>query len=84
MSEYIEFAVRVPKDEADSFIARFGKSNVKILGFLLGEEIVRCRDCKRATIDQGDHDYREPLWCSLHRMDVPPDGFCAWGERRGV
>ena len=49
---------------------------------LTDEEIVRCRDCKRATIDQGDHDYREPLWCGLHRMDVTLDGFCAWGERR--
>lgn len=43
--------------------------------------IVRCRDCKRMTIDKRDHDYREPLWCSLFRMDVNPDGFCAWGER---
>lgn len=50
----------------------------------LGEEIVRCKDCKRVTIDQGDHDYREPLWCGLHRMDVCLDGFCAWGERRNA
>lgn len=44
--------------------------------------IVRCRDCKRVTIDQGDHDYREPLWCGLFRTDVSLDGYCAWGKRR--
>lgn len=44
------------------------------------ERIVRCRDCKHATIDQGDHDYREPLWCGFHRMDVALDGFCKWGR----
>lgn len=45
-------------------------------------QVVRCRDCKRVTIDQGDHDYREPLWCGLFHIDVSLDGFCAWGERR--
>ena len=83
MSEYIEFAVRVPKDEADSFIARFGKGNVRILGFLLGEEVVRCRDCKRFSLDNSDHDYRTGWWCKRWYTDmVKPDGFCAWGERR--
>lgn len=48
------------------------------------ERIVRCKDCKRVTIDQGDHDYREPLWCGLHRMDVCLNGFCAWGERKAA
>ena len=41
-------------------------------------EIVRCRDCKRWTADD----------CEWNRfLDDPeidePDGFCAWGERRG-
>ena len=47
------------------------------------EEIVRCRDCKRFSLDNSDHDYRSGWWC--HRWDtdmVKPDGFCAWGERR--
>lgn len=86
MTEYIEFAVRMPIGEADRFIARFGKGNVRILGFLLGEEIVRCRDCKP---------YSEHEWiiatdvsdvCHLWHgkpTKVEPDGFCAWGERRG-
>lgn len=49
----------------------------------MDQEIVRCKDCRRATIDQSDHDYREPLWCELFRTDVKLDGFCAWGSRRG-
>lgn len=69
MSEYIEFAVRVPKDDVDLFVTRFGRKNVKILGYLLGEEIVRCRDCKFK-------------WnCSVPYC-FKPSGFCAWGERR--
>lgn len=54
------------------------------LRFWLHERIVRCRDCKRVTIDQGDHDYREPLLCGLFHIDVSLDGFCAWGERKEV
>ena len=91
MSEYIEFAVRVPKDKADSFIARFGKGNVRILGFLLGEEIVRCRDCEH---------YRKHKWFKVvvgtplgtdisdvcmffaDGCKVEPNGFCAWAVKR--
>lgn len=45
-------------------------------------EVVRCKDCKHATIDQSDHEYREPLWFGLFNIDVSLDGFCAWGKRR--
>lgn len=51
-------------------------------GHLKVDEVVRCCDCERMTIDQGDHDYREPLWCGFFRMDVSLDGFCKWGKRR--
>lgn len=53
-------------------------------GAKLHEPIVRCRDCKYAEIDQSDHEYREPLWCDFHRMDVKPGNFCAWGKRKGA
>lgn len=47
------------------------------------EEIVRCRDCKRFSLDNSDHDYRSGWWCHRWNTDmVKPDGFCAWGERR--
>ena len=46
-------------------------------------EIVRCRDCKRFSLDNSDHDYRSGWWCHRWNTDmVNPDGFCAWGERR--
>ena len=45
-------------------------------------EIVRCRDCKRFSLDNSDHDYRSGWWCHRWNTDmVKPDGFCAWGER---
>ena len=47
------------------------------------EEIVRCRDCKRFSLDNSDHDYRSGWWCHRWNTDmVRPNGFCAWGERK--
>lgn len=47
------------------------------------EEIVRCGDCKRFSLDNSDHDYRSGWWCHRWNTDmVKPDGYCAWGERR--
>lgn len=42
------------------------------------ERIVRCRDCERA-LDGATCG----IWCMEHRRQVEPDGFCAWGDRRG-
>lgn len=54
----------------------------------LGEEIVRCKDCK--------HSFKDGALCNLFASwipvaggdeyaelpaDVEPNGFCAWGER---
>lgn len=53
-----------------------GSSGHMVLGE--SERVVRCRDCERAL---GD-----PLcdvWCMEHHRWAEPDGFCAWGERRG-
>ena len=44
------------------------------------EEIVRCRDCKHLMSNNRcnlQDDYNE-----FHWLDVEPNGFCAWGERR--
>ena len=44
------------------------------------ERIVRCRDCKMGN----ECDYpRGELWCVKMAEYVTPDGFCAWGERKG-
>ncbi len=48
--------------------------------WLTGEEIVRCRDCKHLMSNNRcnlQDDYNE-----FHWLDVEPDGFCAWSERR--
>lgn len=95
MSEYIDFVVSVSKDVVNSFIARFGKENVRNL---FGEEIVRCRNCKYAyevTWPVGSNIPQDYLDCTGelvelwdYRNDEPkmnpvkPDGFCAWGEPR--
>lgn len=42
------------------------------------EEIVRCRDCMRYSLD----DYGN-TWCAYVASAVQPDDFCAWGEPRG-
>lgn len=78
MTEYIvDFG-----DEKSSAFVRLAMAQAEANGARLCEEIVRCRDCKHATIDQSDHEYREPLWCGLFHMDVSLDGFCACGKRR--
>lgn len=54
----------------------------------LREEIVRCKDCKHFRfVDRSDifHDERHNDSFCLRfvdgkRMEVEPDGFCAWGE----
>lgn len=47
------------------------------------ERVVRCRDCKRFSLDNSDHDYRSGWWCHRWNTDmVKPDGFCAWGKRK--
>ena len=58
------------------------KLDKEILARLGYVKPVRCRECKRVTIDHSDHDYREPLWCGLFRTDVSLDGYCSWGERK--
>lgn len=50
----------------------------------LGEEIVRCRDCARATVGTTFNGDRM-LVCRRFQTfnhETTPDGFCAWGERR--
>lgn len=53
-------------------------------------EIVRCRDCMHYRfVDRSDifHDERHNDRFCLRfvdgkRMEVEPEGFCAWGERK--
>ncbi len=85
MSEYI---VEVPDEEAELFIARFGINGTTMFGYQLVDEIVRCRDCKHFT-PKGTHKFDNGKtnedYCDYVRgwmLQITPDGFCAWGERR--
>lgn len=54
------------------------------------EELARCRDCKHYRFKDRSHifndDRHNDSYCLRFvdgkRMEVEPDGFCAWGERR--
>lgn len=61
------------------------------------EPVVRCRDCKNAWTDElleFDDDFEEywrTAWFCTHpkttepgSLEVEPDGFCAWGERKAL
>lgn len=47
------------------------------------KRLVRCRDCEYYERDANPIDPGWPMICERTGDDmVPPDGFCAWGERR--
>ena len=87
MSEYI---VSVPDEEAEYFVERFGFENVKLFGYGLTGEIVRCRNCKHYVDHEwitspqyglgSDFEHVCHFWHGKPTK-VEPDGFCAWGER---
>ncbi len=52
------------------------------------ERIVRCRDCKHFT-PKGAHKFENGRtnldYCKYIRgfmLQITPDGYCAWGERK--
>ena len=49
--------------------------------WLTDKEIVRCRDC--VWFCAGNEQYAAVDWCKNFGCEIEPDGFCAWGERRG-
>lgn len=72
------------QEKIDRFFAeRMEEEAVRQLREIGFERVVRCRDCKRFSLDDSDHDYRSGWWCHRWNTDmVKPDGFCSWGERR--
>lgn len=86
MSEYI---IKLPNGGAADECIRLRGYEKSLYGYELHEEIVRCRDCKYANED-GDECVYFAAWEPLPEgdefrdvyVDVEPDGFCAWGERR--
>ena len=41
-------------------------------------ELIRCKDCKHSKGDVFDRG----LYCTHHPMDVEPDDYCSYGERK--
>lgn len=55
---------------------------------IMAQEIVRCKDCKH-YISQGTYHFNGGVvnrdTCKVIRgfvVQIGPNGFCAWGERR--
>ena len=52
------------------------------------KEVVRCRDCKHFTpkgADKFENGKTNMDYCTYIRgwmLQITPDGFCAWGDRR--
>ena len=46
-------------------------------------DVVRCRECKH--YDTADFDGNTLCGCTLHSamLDITPDSFCSYGERKG-
>lgn len=58
------------------------EDGTEIYSWTVGEEIVRCRDCKQFHIFQQNKRYiAAPSCCKFQIMLPDPDGFCAWGVR---
>lgn len=47
-----------------------------------GEEIVRCRDCKYLCDDGSTWGCGWHCSCLTTNDGTPPDGYCAWAERK--
>lgn len=71
MSEYI-----VELDSKHSIALKLAFAEEMRGGDFVREEIVRCRDCAYWATEA-----RFTGMCVGKRFN--PDGFCAWGERRG-
>lgn len=75
MTEYI---MRMPSDMPYEIKAELNAWYVN------SEPIVRCRDCDYYDHWDASEPYREKHVCGhWDYLEIRPDGFCAWGERRG-
>lgn len=79
MSEYVI-------DATDAQLGDFFDARA-FFGPRLKEELVRCRDCRyykaAEWIIATDVEHVCRFWHGKPTK-VDPDGFCAWGERRGA
>ena len=83
MSEYVVWLDDKRKDivDTDAIYKVSRPAEIK-------EPVVRCRDCKNFT-PKGTHKFNDGFtnaeYCKYVRgfmLQITPNGFCAWGERR--
>lgn len=81
MSEYatIEHYANHVIDEITKRDVEQVSERLRALGW---EEVVRCRDCKYLCDDGSIWGCGWHCSCLSTNDGTPPDGFCAWGERR--
>ena len=77
MSEYI-----ISVDENDERWHYVEQQYTHFFGYPITDEIVRCRDCKLCDERYGRMLCRRDIGCDEIAIDVEPDGFCKWAERR--
>lgn len=66
-------------------IMEFDELTAAMFQSYIGEEIVRCRDCKRYDPNAPSiNSCRFELEGYVEWRSAAPDGFCAWGERKEV
>lgn len=94
MSEYIINTDRAEELSGDSYKEYFEQSMLTFMGNPAIEEIVRCRDCKyskKVNTYKPEYDWWKCDHPELYDdkdgdgqvyLDIKPDGFCAWGERK--
>lgn len=73
----VEFVVNFGSEKSSQFV-KLSIAEVECHGARLGEHIVRCRDCAKWATEKRFTD-----GCCGSNGDANPDGFCAWGERKG-
>jgi len=98
MSEHIVDTFGIVQDFADlhgDMTTPLYQAIMDVMVLRQREEIVRCRDCKHANhyhpLDWRtgrSHETLEEWYCNWHSnaegaSEIEPDGYCAWGERRG-
>lgn len=67
MSEYIYWTQGKPEQDENGLIS------------IPRERVVRCRDCKEYIERKG---YATCGYFGGDYVEIEPDGFCKWGERR--
>jgi hypothetical protein len=71
-----EYVVDFGDSRSNEFV-RLNMAMVEQNGAMLHERVVRCGECRHCM------EYMGGIYCGHMTHAIEPNGFCAWGERRG-